>query len=108
MQTKRCVVVLMILMTWMVGQAQAQSRPNTRPAGVVNINTASMDQLELLPGIGPGRASRIVSFRSLKPFRRVVELSRVKGIGRKTVRRLKVYLTVEGPTTLSRRPPKTP
>ena len=106
MQTKRRLVALVILMTWTVGHAQAQSRPNTRPVGVVNLNTASMEQLELLPGIGPSRASRILLFRSLKPFRRVVELSRVKGIGRKTVRRLKVYLTVEGPTTLSRRPPK--
>ena len=106
MTMRRVALVAVILMTWTISLAQAQERPTTRPIGVVNINTASMDQLELLPGIGPGRAARIVSFRSLKPFRRVVELSRVKGIGRKTVRRLKAYLTVDGPTTLSRRPPK--
>jgi competence protein ComEA len=108
MQTRRRILALVIMMTWTVGHAHAENRPNTRPVGVVNINTASMHQLELLPGIGPSRASRIVSFRLLKPFRRVVELTRVKGIGRKTVRKLKVYLTVEGPTTLSRRPPKAP
>ena len=108
MKTRRRTMMLVILMMLTVGHARAEGRPITRPPGVVNINTASMQQLELLPGIGPSRASRIVSFRSVKPFKRVRELARVKGIGRKTVRRLKVYLTVQGPTTLSSRPPRAP
>ena len=77
---------------------------STRPAGVVNLNTATVTQLKLLPGIGEGRAHRIVSFRKLKSFKRVVELARVKGIGRKTVRKLKPFITVSGPTTLTERP----
>ena len=77
---------------------------STRPDGVINVNTASVTQLKLLPGIGQSRAQRIVNFRKLKPFKRVVELTRVKGIGRKTVRKLKPYLVVRGPTTLTRRP----
>lgn len=87
-----------------LGSAAAQEPLVTRPDGVVNINTASPEQLRLLPGIGPARASRIVAFRALKPFRRVVELARVRGIGRKTVRKLRAYLSIDGPTTLSRRP----
>ena len=96
------VMVLTVLMT--LGRAEAQGPPMTRPAGVVNINTASSEQLRLLPGIGPARASRILAFRALKPFRRVIELARVRGIGRKTVKKLREFLSVEGPTTLSRRP----
>ncbi len=84
--------------------ATTVSVASTRPAGVVNVNTATLTQLKLLPGIGEGRAHRIVSFRKLKPFKRVVELARVKGIGRKTVRKLKPFITVSGPTTLTERP----
>ena len=89
-----------------LGVSVSQAKPETSPQGVVNINTASKTQLCLLPGIGQSRASRIVSFRALKPFRRVIELARVKGIGMKTVRNLRSYLTVEGPTTLYQRPPR--
>lgn len=96
------IAVLLMVMFTVEGAAQATTR--VKPPGVVNLNTATVDQLKLLPAIGVKRAQRIVSFRQLKPFRRVVELARVKGIGMKTVRKLKLYLAVEGPTTLSHRP----
>jgi competence protein ComEA len=71
------------------------------PAGVLNLNSATVDQLCWLPNIGPGKAARIVSHRERRPFKRVVELARVKGIGLKTVRKLRPWLTVGGPTTLT-------
>jgi competence protein ComEA len=74
--------------------AQAQDE------GVVNIQTASEDQLQLLPGIGPSKARAIVEFRQRRAFRRVQDLMRVRGIGRATFRRLRSMLTVDGPTTL--------
>jgi competence ComEA-like helix-hairpin-helix protein len=52
-----------------------------RLEGVVNINTASADELELLPGVGPARARLIVEYRDKHPFRTVEELARIKGIG---------------------------
>jgi comEA protein len=67
--------------------------------GVVNINTASLDELELLPGVGPSKARLIAAYRQQHPFRTVEELARVKGIGPKTVRRLRAHLVVRGPTT---------
>ena len=67
--------------------------------GVVNINTASLDELELLPGVGPAKARRIVAYRQQHAFRTIEELARVKGIGPKTVRRLRPNLVVRGPTT---------
>ena len=72
--------------------------------GVVNINTADPGQLALLPGIGEGRATKIVAYRAKKPFKAVVELARVKGIGLKLVRKLKPWLAVDGPTTLTTKP----
>ncbi len=69
-------------------------------AGVVNLNTASQQELEQLPGVGPSKASRIMEHRERRPFRTVAELVRVKGFGAKTLQRLRPYLTVTGPTQL--------
>lgn len=67
--------------------------------GVVNLNTASAEALSLLPGVGPSKAAAIVTYRRRRPFRTVDELVRIKGIGRKMVRRLRPHLAVAGPTT---------
>jgi len=67
--------------------------------GVVNLNTAPAEVLSLLPGVGPAKAGAIVLYRRRRPFRTVDELVRIKGIGRKMVRRLRPHLAVAGPTT---------
>ena len=67
--------------------------------GVVNLNTAPAAVLALLPGVGPAKAEAIVGYRSRRPFRTVDELVRIKGIGRKMVRRLRPHLAIAGPTT---------
>src|SRR5690606_12312990 len=69
--------------------------------GVVNIQTASAQQLELLPGVGPSKAQAIVSQRERRAFRRVEDILRVRGIGRATFRRLRPMITVDGPTTMT-------
>src|SRR3954471_2093692 len=48
--------------------------------GVINLNTASPDELRLLPGIGPAKVVNIVAYRDKHPFRTVDELVRIKGI----------------------------
>jgi competence protein ComEA len=67
--------------------------------GVVNLNTADVGVLGLLPGVGPAKAAQIVAYRKRHPFRTVDELVRIKGIGRKMVRHLRPHLAVAGPTT---------
>lgn len=54
----------------------------------VNPNTATLDELLSLPGIGPARATQIMNLRQRRPFKRPWDLTRVRGIGPKTVRRL--------------------
>jgi comEA protein len=71
---------------------------------VVNINTATPDQLRLLPRIGPSKAQAIITYRQKRPFRTTYDLVRVKGIGRRTYAKLRPYLTVKGPTTMKSRP----
>ncbi|HEY3451494.1 MAG TPA: ComEA family DNA-binding protein [Myxococcales bacterium] len=79
-------------------------------SGVVNINTASAKELELLPGVGPRSASAIVAYREKAPFKAAHEIVRVKGIGEATFRKIKSYLTIAGPTTIvaSKGKPATP
>ena len=67
--------------------------------GVVNLNTAPAELLSLLPGVGPAKAGAIVTYRTRRPFRTIDELVRIKGIGRKMVRRLRPHLAIAGPTT---------
>ena len=80
----------------------AQTAPTS--GGVVNIQTASAEQLQLLPGIGPSKADAIVAQRERRAFRRVEDILRVRGVGRATFRRLRTMLTVDGPTTLTAPP----
>lgn len=62
---------------------------------LIDINTADAKELELLPGIGPAMAERIVEDRArVGAFRRLEDLGRVKGIGVKTIERLRGKATV--------------
>jgi len=61
----------------------------------VNINVASLNELQALPRIGPKIAQRILDFRKEHgPFKRVEELMKVKGIGEKMFGQLKDLITI--------------
>lgn len=63
----------------------------------VNINTATVAELDTLPGIGPGYAQRIVDYRqSHGPFKTIEEVQNVSGIGPATFARIKELITVGG------------
>jgi competence protein ComEA len=69
---------------------------------VVNINTATVEQLQLLPRVGPALADRIIEFRqSNGPFGSVDELVAVKGIGERSLANLEPFVTTQGATTLN-------
>ena len=65
----------------------------------VNINTASVEELSRLNGIGESKATAIVEYREANgEFASVEDLIKVKGIGEKTLEKLKGDLAVEGET----------
>lgn len=59
-------------------------------------NTAPADSLELLVGIGPVLAQRIVAYRSEQRFERVEDIQNVPGIGEKTFLEIRQFLRVDG------------
>lgn len=61
---------------------------------VLDPNTSPADSLELLPGIGPVLADRIVSFRAKSRFMEVIDITNVRGIGPRLYERIKPYLKV--------------
>jgi len=73
--------------------------------GVVNVNTANAEQLELLPGVGPARASAIIAHRNKNgAFKKPEDLIAVSGIGERAFERLRPYVAVSGETTAATAP----
>ena len=69
--------------------------------GKLNLNSATEEQLMMLPTIGPAKAERIVTWRKKNGgFKRTSDLRRVKGFGYKTFKRLEPFLDIKGETTL--------
>jgi competence protein ComEA len=70
-------------------------------SGKLNLNTATEDQLVMLPGVGPSKAERVVTWRQKHgAFKRVADLRHVKGFGYKTIKKLEPYLDIKGESTL--------
>jgi competence ComEA-like helix-hairpin-helix protein len=83
------------------GLARAQK---TLPSQPINLNTATIAQLETLPGIGPNTAKSIVDFRNRSgPFQRIEDLLAIKGISKSKLEKLRPYVTV-GPAAPNRHP----
>jgi len=73
----------------------AAGGPGSAPAAPVNLNTATLEQLDTLDGVGPGIAQRIIDYREQHGgFRNVDELGEVPGIGDKRMATLRPLVTV--------------
>lgn len=81
------------------GQALATpAESGQEPVARVELNSASVEELCTLPGVGPKKAEAIVAFRQRRSFVRVTQLMLVKGIGRKTLERLRPLVFVAPPS----------
>ena len=92
------VTVLTTLPAYAAGQqSPAQPAADAAPSkAAINLNTATVDQLETLPGIGRKVAERILEYRTKAgSFKRIEELMNVKGIGEKSFLKLKPLIAVQ-------------
>ncbi|HEY1417799.1 MAG TPA: helix-hairpin-helix domain-containing protein, partial [Myxococcaceae bacterium] len=64
-----------------------------------NLNTATLDQIDALPGVSPTLAAAVVAERTAHPFARPEDVTRVQGMGKRRFERLRPHLTVSGPST---------
>ncbi|MHB8502817.1 MAG: ComEA family DNA-binding protein [Candidatus Acidiferrales bacterium] len=63
------------------------------PAAPINLNTATSAELQLVPGIGPATAEKILQMRkSYGPFKSVDDLRAIRGIGPKRLEKMRKYL----------------
>ncbi len=91
-----------LLGVFFVASSRAQAAPrNAQVEGVVNLNTATADELTRLPGVGEKKAQRILEHRTKHAFATIDQIMKVKGFGRLTYRKLKPHLAVNGTTTLT-------
>jgi competence protein ComEA len=96
--------LIMLGLAGTVVAAQENSRAPVAKASPVqasvNLNTATMEQLQTLPGVGPATAQRILEYRQQNgSFKKIEELMNVRGIGEASFLKLKALVTISAART---------
>lgn len=86
---------ILLLFASLLLPAAAFAGKKKPPLKPVNINTATSEELQQVPGIGPATAQKILQMRkSYGPFKSVDDLLAIRGLGEKRLDKMRKYLTV--------------
>ena len=91
-----------LLTAWAICPSLVDAKPRGELQGLLNLNSATIEQFMELPGIGHAKAEAILGYRTTHPFLSIQELAEIKGIGPRMLEKLTPYLAIEGETTLHR------
>jgi competence protein ComEA len=87
--------LVFLLLLSLVFFASALGEKKKPPAKPININTATSEELQQVPGIGPVTAQKILQMRkTYGPFKSVDDLLAIRGLGQKRLDKMRKYLTV--------------
>lgn len=90
--TARHLLSVTLVLSLVLTSSLAKKKPPAKP---VNINTASSEELQQVPGIGPATAGKILQMRkSYGAFKSVDDLLAIRGLGAKRLEKMRKYLTV--------------
>jgi competence protein ComEA len=102
---RRTMLAVTIGAIWLAtaGPALAQAKPESRPpTAPLDLNTASIQELQGLPGVGPRTAERILEYREQRGrFEKIEDLMNVRGIGEKSFLKLRALVVVTPPKSKS-------
>jgi len=100
------ILLLLVAFCALAVSLPAKKKP---PAAPINLNTATSDELQLVPGIGPVTAEKILQIRkSYGPFKSVDDLLAIRGLGAKRLDKMRKYLTVGKSAPQKRAQPQQP
>ena len=91
-------ILVALFLNGLAVQAQEPRPAAEAMSAPINLNTATVAQLETLPGIGKATAERILEYRQKSGgFKKVEDLMNIRGIGEKSFLKLKPLVTVTAP-----------
>ena len=95
MKSSRAIPLIVLLLALLGVVSVAAAQGNEKKPEPLDLNAATVEQLQKLPGIGPATAKSIVRFREKSgPFRRVEDLLAIRGITKARLEKLRPLVTV--------------